>query len=349
MGGGGGGPADIFDLFGMGMGRGAPRGPQRADDVVHRMKVGLEDLYKGTTRKLQMTRKIKCGKCSGTGSKSGQRHPCGTCQGSGMETRMHRIAPGMVQQVRQACTRCEGTGFAAPLSDRCDACMGKGLVPDKKVFEVNIEPGMKQGSKIVFRGEAGTEKPTVEPGDLIFVLEQREHETYKRLGCDLLIERHVGFVEALTGTHFELKHLDGRTLHVSSAGSVIKPDSWMCIKKEGMPIHGRPFEKGNLYVHFSVDFPDQVTEAQAVALRTAFGMPANGWAMNGNGTSPTPMTQDDEEDGPEEVNMTPVVDMEGEVKMRRNWEKSMAGSSAYDSDSDEDMPRGAQRVSCAQQ
>ena len=37
---------------------------------------------------------------------------------------------------------------------------------------------------------------------------------------------------------------------VSSSG-VIKPDSWACIRGEGMPIQGRPFEKGNLYVHFT--------------------------------------------------------------------------------------------------
>lgn len=35
MGGGGGGPADIFDLFGMGGGRRAPR-ERRSEDVVHK-------------------------------------------------------------------------------------------------------------------------------------------------------------------------------------------------------------------------------------------------------------------------------------------------------------------------
>lgn len=39
-------------------------------------------------------------------------------------------------------------------------------------------------------------------------------------------------------------------LEVASSG-VIKPDSWACIRGEGMPIQGRPFEKGNLYIHFT--------------------------------------------------------------------------------------------------
>lgn len=53
-----------------------------------------------------------------------------------------------------------------------------------------------------------------------------------------------------TGTHFHLTHLDERVLEVASSG-VIKPDSWACIRGEGMPIQGRPFEKGNLYIHFT--------------------------------------------------------------------------------------------------
>lgn len=49
-GGGGGGMADIFDLFGGGGGRRAPARERRGEDVVHRLKVTLEELYNGGTR-----------------------------------------------------------------------------------------------------------------------------------------------------------------------------------------------------------------------------------------------------------------------------------------------------------
>ena len=48
-GGGGGGMADIFDLFGGGGGRRAQR-ERRGEDVVHRLKVTLEELYNGSSR-----------------------------------------------------------------------------------------------------------------------------------------------------------------------------------------------------------------------------------------------------------------------------------------------------------
>lgn len=51
------------------------------------------------------------------------------------------------------------------------------------------------------------------------------------------------------------------------AGQVIKPDSWLRIDDEGMPIHGRPFQKGNLYIHFSVKFPDTLDEVQVDGLK----------------------------------------------------------------------------------
>lgn len=45
------------------------------------------------------------------------------------------------------------------------------------------------------------------------------------------------------------------------AGEVIKPDTFKCITDEGMPIHGRPFQKGNMYVHFVVVFPERIDPA----------------------------------------------------------------------------------------
>jgi hypothetical protein len=35
-------------------------------------------------------------------------------------------------------------------------------------------------------------------------------------------------------------------------GEVIKPDSFRVIEQEGMPAHGSPYVKGNLYVQFLV-------------------------------------------------------------------------------------------------
>ena len=38
--------------------------------------------------------------------------------------------------------------------DRCQKCNGQKVVRDRKILEVHIEKGMKDGQKIVFRGES---------------------------------------------------------------------------------------------------------------------------------------------------------------------------------------------------
>jgi DnaJ homolog subfamily A member 1 len=61
-------PMDIFDMFfGMGGrgGRGGGGGPQRSKDVVHQLKVSLEDLYNGTVRKLALQKNVICAACEG--------------------------------------------------------------------------------------------------------------------------------------------------------------------------------------------------------------------------------------------------------------------------------------------
>ena len=58
-------PMDIFDMFfGMGGGRDR-RGPARGKDVVHPLKVSLEDLYNGAVRKLALQKNVICPKCEG--------------------------------------------------------------------------------------------------------------------------------------------------------------------------------------------------------------------------------------------------------------------------------------------
>ncbi|KAK9150536.1 hypothetical protein Syun_008845 [Stephania yunnanensis] len=71
MGGGAGGhdPFDIFSsFFGGGNPFGANRGRRReeGEDVIHPLKISLEDLYSGTAKKLSLSRNVICSKCNGS-------------------------------------------------------------------------------------------------------------------------------------------------------------------------------------------------------------------------------------------------------------------------------------------
>ncbi|GLC33245.1 hypothetical protein PLESTB_000355200 [Pleodorina starrii] len=336
-GGGGGGMSDLFEqMFGMGGGGRGRQRERKSEDVVHKLQVSLEDLYKGGTKKLSMSRQLPCDACQGSGSKSGKRYECQACQGTGVQVHLRPLGPGMMQQIQSPCSHCNRTGYSTPPGDQCTSCKGKCLVADKKTFDVHIDAGMKHGSKIVLRGEAGCSEPGLAPGDIILVVVQKEHDVFQRAGVDLVMEKTISLTEALTGCTFTFKHLDGRVLRVViPQGEVIKPNSFKCLHDEGMPFHGRPYQKGNMYVRFNVEFPETLTEAQAKAIRAA--LPVPGAAANGT------MDVDDVEDVHK---ITNVADIESELKSRVNVAKG-AGES-YESDDDDDMPRG-QRVQCAQQ
>ena len=97
-----------------------------------------------------------------------------------------------MQQVQQACRKCSGTGRDIAPGDGCTSCSSKGLSSEKKVFEINVEKGMKNGQKIVLHGEAGVgNDPSVEPGNVVFQLETKPHDVFKRVGGDLFMDKEV--------------------------------------------------------------------------------------------------------------------------------------------------------------
>ena len=59
------------------------------------------------------------------------------------------------------------------------------MVKDRKILEVNIEKGMKNGHKIKFSGEAD-EMPGTVPGDVVIMVQEKEHEVFARKGADLV-------------------------------------------------------------------------------------------------------------------------------------------------------------------
>lgn len=75
--------------------------------------------------------------------------------------------------------------------------------------------GMKDGQRITFHGE-GDQEPGLEPGDVIIVLDQKEHAVFKRRGDDLIMKMNLKLVEALCGFKKTVETLDDRLLVVST-------------------------------------------------------------------------------------------------------------------------------------
>lgn len=314
--GGGGGPGGAEDLFSMFFGGGGRRssGPRRGEDVNHTISVSLEDLYNGKTVKLAVNREVIVG----------EPKMCNTCDGEGVVVELRQIGLGMVQQLQRHCQDCQGEGYK---------CKKK---RERKVLEVHIEKGMRHKQKVVFRGMAD-EKPNLEPGNINFVISEKDHETFKRKGADLLIRKTLSLKEALTGFAWKVNHLDGREVVIrSKPGEVIRPEGLngrpyvKIVPNEGMPSHGNPFVRGNLYVLFTVEFPGDgdLTPKAVEALREHL---------------PGPSMDIDVDESDENVEIVHLD--EGDARNFGKGGVQNSGDSAYDSDEEGDGP---QAVNCQQ-
>ena len=75
----------------------------------------------------------------------------------------------------------------------------------------------------------GDEHPGHVPADIVFVIDEKLHGTYRRDGNDLLTTHRVTLADALCGASFKLASLDGRELDVSTSG-VITPNAVKILK-----------------------------------------------------------------------------------------------------------------------
>ncbi|CAG2101166.1 unnamed protein product [Medioppia subpectinata] len=300
------------------------------------MSVTLEELYNGTTRKLSIQKKVICDKCEGKGTKNPAVGPerCHVCRGSGMQIRVEHLGPSIVQQIQTVCGECGGKGERIAPKDRCKQCDGKKVSKDKKILEVHIDKGMEDGQRIAFSGEGDMEPGLEMAGDIIVVLDEKEHTVFKRVKTDdLLINLDLTLTEALCGFQKGVKTLDNRTLVLTSLpGEVVKHGSVKCVIGEGMPRYKSPFEKGKLIIQFLVKFPENIEPASVTQLE--------------NILPPRPRIDLPMDDQPIEEVMLTDMDIENERAHQSRGHGRGGGLEAYDEDGFEQHSHGP-GVQCA--
>jgi DnaJ-class molecular chaperone len=189
-GGGGGGFDDFFSDFGFNFGGGGRQRrdqEQRTSSVEMPLELTLEQLYKGATFEVEYVRQVLCFKwemCM---------KPNQECQGPGIRVRRQQIAPGFVQQVQQHDERCIAPGKMWLAG--CSECPSK-TETEKIDLTIDVTKGMRVNEQITFEGVTD-EKPGYKPGDLNFVIFEREHDTYHRDGDNLYKTVEIPLVQAL--------------------------------------------------------------------------------------------------------------------------------------------------------
>jgi len=251
---------DIFsrfsDIFGDSMfGGGARRGSSnRGQDLQVRVRLTLEEIAEGTSKKIKIRRQEPCHVCDGAGGKG--RKTCSTCGGVGQVKQVSQSLFGQMINV-VTCPRCSGTGSS--FEEACRSCDGSGLERQEVTISVNIPAGVAEGNYLTLRGE-GNKGPRKGPaGDIIVLIEESEHELYHRDGQNLYAEARVPFTTAALGGTIRIPTLEGDVDLKVPSGT--QSEKVFALRGKGMPgLHGRG--KGDLFVRIHVRVPEKVSGRQ---------------------------------------------------------------------------------------
>ena len=248
----------LFSDFFGGM-RTEPRGPMRTRgrDLQVTLKLTLEEIASGVTKKIKVHRYNVCKECNGSGAKVGtSRTTCQTCHGSGQVRRVSRSILGQFVNIT-TCPQCQGQGTV--VTDPCSACRGEGRVRGESVVTVDIPAGVASGNYIQMRGQGNAGPNGGPPGDLIVVIEEKEHRDFARRGGDILYVLTLSIPQAVLGDEVEVPTLTGRARLRIEPGT--PPGRILRMRDRGLKqLSG--YGTGDQLVEIKVHIPDRLTASE---------------------------------------------------------------------------------------
>ena len=166
----------------------------------------------------------------------------------------HRGVRRTIQmQVAETCPTCGGSGLKD--GKPCETCGGAGQVLKPKTIEVNIPPGVRDGSTIRLAGQGGTSSNGGEPGDLYLHIRLRPHPVFTVKGDDLEVELPITPWEAVLGARVAAPTIDGKVELTIPPGA----KSGQRLRLRGQGLNKRKGGRGDEYVRLKIVVPKQVS------------------------------------------------------------------------------------------
>ena len=260
---------DIFSMFGdifggrggfggFGGFGGGNAGPQkfRGSDQRVKVKLTLQEIANGVTKKFKLKKYVKCTHCNGTGAKDKATETCPDCNGTGRVVRTQQSFFGMMR-TEVACPRCNGEGKI--IKNKCPHCNGDGIVMGEEVVEVQIPAGVVEGMQLSMRGKGNAGKRNGINGDLLILVEEEQHPTLIRDENDLLYNLLLDIPTAALGGFAEIPTIDGKAKVTIDPGT--QPGKVLRLRGKGLPtLNG--YGKGDIVVNISVYIPETLSKEE---------------------------------------------------------------------------------------
>ena len=266
---------DIFSMFGDifgghggfgggfgGFGGSAGPAKHRGSDQRVKVKLTLQEIANGVTKKFKLKKYVPCTHCNGSGAENGAVETCPDCKGTGRVVRTQQSFFGMMRS-EVACPRCNGQGKI--IKNKCQHCNGDGIVMGEEIVEVNIPAGVYEGMQLSMRGKGNAGKYNGIPGDLLILVEEEKHPTLVRDENDLIYSLLLDIPTAALGGFAEIPTIDGKAKVTIDPGT--QPGKVLRLRGKGLPsING--YGKGDIVVNISVYIPETLSKDEKKAVES---------------------------------------------------------------------------------
>ncbi len=259
-----GGHAGGFGGFG-GFGGGQRRPQQhRGSDLRLKVKLTLQEISTGVTKKFKVRKDVVCQHCHGSGSADGgASETCPTCHGSGVISHTTQSIFGMMQ-TQGVCPTCNGEGKI--IKNKCHECSGTGVVKGEEVVEINIPAGVIEGMVVNVPGKGNAGRRNGIPGDIQVFIEEEPNDTFVRDGNDLIYNLLLDFPTAALGGDVEIPTIEGTRLRVKIEPGT-QPGKTLRLRSKGLPaVQGYGSGKGDMVVNISIYVPKTLSRDEKKSL-----------------------------------------------------------------------------------
>jgi molecular chaperone DnaJ len=218
------------------------------------MEVSLEEAFHGKNSEIEIEVATACGTCSGSGAEPGtSKRRCNTCHGHGKV----RAQQGLFM-IERPCPICHGRGEV--LEQACSDCRGEGRVDMIQRLEVEVPPGVDNGTRIRLAGKGEAGPMGAPAGDLYIFIHISQHRVFEREGTALFTRMPISFTTAALGGKVDIPGLDGEC-HTIEIPSGIQSGKQLRKRGAGMPVlQGRG--RGDLVVEVIVETPTKLSARQ---------------------------------------------------------------------------------------
>lgn len=255
FGAGGGSPFDEFFRGGR-SGGGRPRG-QRGSNLRIKVKLTLEEIASGVTKRIKVKKQGICETCGGNGAKDrGSVATCSSCRGSGVVRQVRNTFLGQMQTTT-TCPTCQGSGEMVTAS--CPTCKGDGRTYGEETIEIEIPAGVAEGMQLSMSGRGNAGAKGGPNGDLLINIEEIPHEHLQRDGLNIVYELFVNFADAALGTSVEVPTIEGRVKIKVPAGT--QAGKIFRLKGKGLP-SVQSYEHGDQLIHVNVWTPKKLSSEE---------------------------------------------------------------------------------------